>query len=37
MTIYTTLAGIHDGARDVIPTNDRGGSSTDIIRRRAPT
>ena len=37
MTSYTTLAGIHDGTRDVIPTNDGGGSSTDIIRRRAPT
>jgi hypothetical protein len=35
VTNYTTLTGIHDGTRDIIPTNDGGGSSTDIIRRRA--
>ena len=35
VTNYTTLTGIHDGTRDIIPTNDGGGSSTDIIHRRA--
>ena len=35
MTNYTALTGIHDGTRDIISTNDGGGSSTDIIRRRA--
>ena len=35
MTNYTTLTGIHDGTRAIMSTNDGGGSSTDIIRRRA--
>jgi hypothetical protein len=35
VTNYTTLTGIHDGTRAIIPTNDGVGSSTDIIRRRA--
>jgi len=35
VTNYTTLTGIHDGTRAIISTNDGGGSSTDIIRRRA--
>jgi hypothetical protein len=35
VTNYATLTGIHDGTRAIIPTNDGGGSSTDIIRRRA--
>ena len=35
VTNYTTLTGIHDGTRAIMSTNDGGGSSTDIIRRRA--
>ena len=37
VTNYTTLTGIHDGTRAIMSTNDGGGSSTDIIRRRAPS
>ena len=33
-TNYITLTGIHDDTRDIMSTNDGGGSSTDIIRGR---
>jgi hypothetical protein len=35
VTNYTTLTGIHDSTCAIIPMNDKGGSSADIICRRA--